>query len=55
MDAGEGRGDNLSDDDMEVQDSVKDTENGEDLEMDEVEEPLKETSPPKTYKGKDYM
>ncbi|XP_027882431.1 torsin-1A-interacting protein 1-like [Xiphophorus couchianus] len=52
LDAGEGRGDNLSDDDMEVQDSVKDTENGEDLEMDEVEEPLKETSPPKTYKDR---
>ncbi|XP_007558772.1 torsin-1A-interacting protein 1-like isoform X1 [Poecilia formosa] len=50
LDAGEGHDDNLSDDDMEVQESVKDTENGEDLEMDVVEEPLKETSQPKTYK-----
>ncbi|XP_043986313.1 torsin-1A-interacting protein 1-like isoform X2 [Gambusia affinis] len=49
LDAGEGHGDNLSDDDMEVQESVKDTENGEDLEMDAFEEPLKETSQPKTY------
>ncbi|XP_014840832.1 PREDICTED: torsin-1A-interacting protein 1-like isoform X3 [Poecilia mexicana] len=37
---------------MEVQESVKDTENSEDLEMDVVEEPLKETSQPKTYKDR---
>ncbi|XP_054908567.1 torsin-1A-interacting protein 2-like [Poeciliopsis prolifica] len=55
LDAREEQGDNLSDDEMEVQESVKDTENGEDLEMDVVEEPLKETSQPKTYNDRYEM
>ncbi|XP_012720277.2 uncharacterized protein LOC105927867 [Fundulus heteroclitus] len=47
---GEEDGDNLNGDTMEVQESVKEMENDQDLEMDTVEDPLKETSQLKIYK-----
>lgn len=52
LDTGEGDDDNLNEDDMEVQEPVKEIENDENLEMDTVEEPLKETSHPKIYKDR---
>ncbi|KAM4740117.1 torsin-1A-interacting protein 2-like isoform 2-T2 [Anableps anableps] len=52
LDTGEGDNEDLNDDNMEVKESITEMENNEDLEMDTAEDPLEETSQPKTYKDR---
>ncbi|KAK5616248.1 hypothetical protein CRENBAI_015156 [Crenichthys baileyi] len=50
LDTGEGDGDNLNDDNMEVQESDNEVENDKDVKMEAADDPLKETSHPKIHK-----